>query len=267
MSEQNFQNQPNMPVAESGQTSAATMSMPETLTSIFFEPERVFESLRERPRFLVAAIICIAAFMSFNFTFFQRIGFENVIRAEMEANPQAAQLSQEQKDKSLEFQTKPAFKAVRLLSPILVFAIFFAAGAALYLLGAIAMGGRMNFKQAVSVWTYASLPPTLLMMLINFVLLFVAPPEDDLSIMRGARRGLVHANLGLLVDASASPVLSTMLGSFDVLSFYGLFLGALGLRKVARMSAGAAWGAVIALWIVGMLLKVGIAAVTKTPMA
>ncbi len=46
MSEQNFQTQPDTPVAESGQPGAATMSTPETLMSIFFEPGRTFEALR-----------------------------------------------------------------------------------------------------------------------------------------------------------------------------------------------------------------------------
>ncbi len=248
-------------------SSDATMSTPQTITGVFFEPGRTFESLRERPRFLAAAIICVAAYMLFNITYFQRVGFETVIRAETESNQRSATATPEQKEQGIEFQLKPAFKAFRLLSPILGFAIFFAAGAGLYLLGATAMGGRMNFKQALSVWTYSSLPPTVLMMLINFVLLFAAPPDDDINIARGARRGLVHANLGFLVDPSASPVLTTMLGSFDVFTIYGLFLAALGLRKVGRMSAGAAWGTALALWLVGLILRVGFAAITKSPMA
>jgi hypothetical protein len=246
---------------------APAMSTAATISGIFFEPTPVFDSLRERPRFLVAAIICLAAFMIFNITYFQRLGFETVIRAETESNPRAASATPEQKEQGIEFQLKPAFKAFRLLSPILGFAIFFAAGAALYLLGAIAMGGRLNYKQALSVWVYSSLPPTVVMMVINFVLLFVALPDDDMGIARGARRGLVHANLGMLVDPSASPVLSTVLGSFDLFSFYGLFLGALGLRRVGRMSAGAAWGAVLALWLVGLLMRVVFASITKTPMS
>ncbi|MFN2454071.1 MAG: YIP1 family protein [Pyrinomonadaceae bacterium] len=245
----------------------AAMSTPETIAGIYFEPGRTFEALRERPRFLVAAIICIAAFMLFNITYFQRIGFETVIRAETDANPRLEGIAPEQKDRAIESQLKPAFKAFRLLSPILGFAVFFAAGAGLYLLGAIAVGGRLNYKQALSVWTYSSLPPTVLMMLINFVLLFAAPPEDDISIARGARRGLAHANLGFLVDPAASPVLTTVLGSFDIFTAYGIFLAAIGLRKVGRLSTGAAWGTALALWLVGLILRVGLSAVMKTPMA
>ena len=45
------------PPPPASETDAATMSTPETLTGIFFEPSRVFEALRQRPRFLAAGII------------------------------------------------------------------------------------------------------------------------------------------------------------------------------------------------------------------
>jgi len=243
-----------------------TMSMPATIAGIFLEPTNVFESLRERPRVLAAIIICIAAFMLFNITYFQHLGFETVIRAQTESNPRAASAPPEQKEQAIEIQLTPAVKAIRLLSPILLFTILFTAGAALYLLGAIVLGGNLNYKQALAVWAYSSLPPAVLVMLVNFVLLFVAPPDGDLEIARGSRRGLVHANLGMFIDSGASPVLGTLFGAFDIFSFYGLFLGALGLRKVGRMSTGAAWATVISLWVIGLLLRTLYAAFTQTPM-
>jgi hypothetical protein len=204
--------------------------------------------------------------MLFNITYFQKLGFEEVIRAQTEASPRAASASPEQKEQAIEVQIKPIAKALRLLSPILIYAVLFSAGAALYLLGAILMGGQLNYKQSLAVWAYSSLPPAVLIMVVNFVLLFVAPPDGDLEIARGSRRGLVHANLGMFVDSGSSPVLATVLGAFDIFSFLGLFLGALGLRKVGRMSTGAAWATVVSLWVIGILLRMLYAAVTQTAM-
>lgn len=254
------------PVSEKPSGGAPTMSTPATLTGIFFEPSAVFESLRERPRFLVATIICIVAFMLFNITYFQKIGFETVIRAQTEASPRSASATTEQKEQAIDIQLKPAVKAIRLLSPILIFAVLFSGGAALYLFGAILMGGKLSYKQALSVWAYSSLPPAVLIMVVNFVLLFVAPPDGAMEIARGSRRGLVHANLGMLVDSAASPVLATTLGAFDIFGFLGLFLAALGLRKVGRMSTGGAWMTVILLWGIGLVLRMVYAAFTQTPM-
>jgi hypothetical protein len=242
------------------------MSALATITGIFFEPATVFTSMRERPRFLVAMIVCIAAFMLFNITYFRRLGFETVIRAQTESNPRAASVTPEEKEEAIQFQLKPIVMAVRLLAPIVVLTFFFTAGAVLYLMGAALMGGQLSYKRALSVWAYSSLPPAVFIMLVNFVLLLVALPDDDLGITRGSRRGLVHANLGVLLDPKTWPVLGTALAGFDIFTFYGLFLGALGLRKVGRMSTGAAWGTVISLWLIGLLLKVGYAAVTGTGM-
>ncbi len=80
-------------------------------------------------------------------------------------------------------------------------------------------------------------------------------------------RGLVHANLSLFVDASSAPVLATALGAIDVFAIYGLILAALGLRKVARMSSGAAWTIVVVLWVIGVILKVAFAAISGSAFA
>jgi hypothetical protein len=57
------------------------------------------------------------------------------------------------------------------------------------------------------------------------------------------------------------------LGVIDVFGIYGLFLAAIGLRKTGKMSAGSAWGIVIAIWLIGVILRVAIAAIRGVPMA
>jgi hypothetical protein len=59
----------------------------------------------------------------------------------------------------------------------------------------------------------------------------------------------------------ASKILVAVLSQFALLRFYGIFLAALGLRKVAKISSTQAWGVVIALWAIGALLRIGSAAI------
>jgi hypothetical protein len=40
-----------------------------------------------------------------------------------------------------------------------------------------------------------------------------------------------------------------------------MFLAAIGLRKVAKLSSGSAWGIVIGLWVIGAILKIAGAAI------
>jgi hypothetical protein len=238
------------------------MTTAQTLTGIFLEPGRTFESLRARPRFLAAALITAVLTCLFTTVFFQRAGYENVMRAAIENSPRADQMSPEQKDAALKIYMNPVVKAINYVSPLIAITIIYAAGAALYLLGVMLMGRSMSYAQALSVWTYSSFAPTLLTILVSLILIFLKS-QDELETMQPGR-SLARANLGILVDPKASPVLAAALGSFDIFIFFGLFLAALGLRKVARLSSGAAWAIVIGLWFIGLVLKVALAAATGT---
>jgi len=252
---------PPPPQPPSEATDGAAMSTPQTLAGIFFEPSRVFESLRERPRFLAAAIISTIALLAFTTLFLQRVGYERMVNEEINSSPRAEQMTPEQKEQALRIQTSPVVKAIRYFAPILVVAIIIAAGAALYLLGSMLMGRQLRYKQSLAVWTYSGMPPIVVSMLLNIVLLFLKSP-DDYDIVHASRRGLVQANLGILMDAKAAPVMGTLLSSIDLFAFYGLFLAALGLKKVGKMSSGAAWGIVLTIWIIGVIVRCAFAGIT-----
>lgn len=240
------------------------MSTPETLTGIFFEPSRVFEALRARPRFLVATLVMIAAILLFTSLFINKIGYENIVRAAIENNPRVAELPADQKDQIIRQQTGPVFQALAYVAPIVGPFIILFAGAALYLLGTMMMAKSISYKQALAVWAYSSLPPVLLSTLLNIVLLFIKPLDD--ADIANARGGLVHANLGLLVNAKTSPALATALGAVDVFAIYGLFLAALGLRKVGKLSSGTAWTIVLVIWLLFVIIRVGFASISGTAM-
>ena len=257
---QGFQPPPPPPLPVAPAAPADTMSTPQTLTGIFFEPGRVFESLRHRPRFLVAALVIVIAFFAYYISYIQKVGYENLITAELNSGTRGQQMSAEDRERSIHVQMNPAIKALRYGGPIITLALFFSIGGALYLLGVMLVGKSLTYKQALSVWTYSSLPPTLLIMLLNIILLFIRTPDDDLGIVRG-QGGLVHANPGLFIDGHAAPMLASAAAGFDLFAFYGLFLAALGLRKVGRLSSGSAWGIALGLWLLGMILKITFAAI------
>jgi len=237
-----------------------TMSTGETITGIFFEPGRVFESMRERPRFLIAGVIIAVAIMVFTTLFFQRVGYDRVVREGAENSSRFQQLTPEQQEQQLRIQSSPIVKAIYFVLPLLFTAIILAAGGALYLLGSMLMAKQITYKQALAVWSYASLPPITISMLLNVVLLFLKSP-DDYDIVSAQRHGLVKANLGWLADPKSSPMLATALGSIDLFAFYGLFLAAIGLRKVGKMSSGSAWGIVLTFWAIFLVLRIAMAGI------
>ncbi|HEY0366249.1 MAG TPA: Yip1 family protein [Pyrinomonadaceae bacterium] len=225
------------------------MSTAETLTGIFFEPSRTFESLRARPRFLAAGLILLALACVTTAVVFMRVDMGQYIRDKIERSPNAAQASEAQKDMQVRVGKTIAMVAIPLAVPIII-----AAGAALYMLGVMAFGGAISYMKAVSVWTYSSLPPSVLGSLIAILVLFLKSP-DSIDPERVA-----VTNPGALLGEESSKVLIAALSQLDVLRFYGLFLAALGLRKVAKLSSGQAWGVVISLFAIAALLRIGQAA-------
>jgi hypothetical protein len=228
------------------------MSTAQTLTSIFLEPGETFKALRVRPRFLIAGLITVVIFMAYYTTFVWRVGSETIVRAQIQSRTPDA--SPEQIDQALRIQNSPIVKVITYAVFPVMFAIIFAAGAGLYLLGTTLMGKSMTFKQALSVWVYSSYPPTVVYALVNILVLFLKSPDDiDPTALNS---GVARANLSLLLDPKTQPVLSTILGSFDLIAFYGLFLAALGLRTMAKLSSGSAWAIVLTIWLVGIILRV-----------
>ncbi|MGH9943370.1 MAG: YIP1 family protein [Pyrinomonadaceae bacterium] len=241
------------------------MSTPETLANIFFEPGRTFEALRARPRFLIATLLMAVVATIFIVVFFTKINYADMVRASIEDSPRADQMTDEQKEQAIEMQSKPFVKAIWYASPLIGSFLVLAVGAGIYLLGVMAMGKQMSYGQALAVWAYSSFPPFLLVTLANIIMLYVSPP--DVSEAATAARGLIHANLGVLVNRTEQPVLATALGQFDLFKIYGLFLAAIGLRKVARLSAGSAWTVVIVITLIGAAAALIFAAVSGQAMA
>ena len=238
---------------------APAMSLGATLSGIFFEPGRTFEALRARPRFLVVGLILTALTLLFSVLFFQKYGFDAIMRAVLEAQPGMDPAARE---KALEFYRGPAGKAMMWVLPLLGVPLTIAAGAGLYLLGTVAMGKAMKYSQALSVWVYASLPPVLLLTLANTLVLFLKPLDRDELGAVAQRGSLVQASPAILLSATEHPILTTLLGSLNVFEIYGLLLAAIGLQKVAKLSKGTAWGIVIFFYLLKVLATVGKAAIS-----
>lgn len=243
---------------------ASSLSATETVTKIFFEPARVFESFRERPRFLFAAILIAAVIFAFSILFVKRAGYENIVRAKLEAL-QTAGLSEVEKEQIIQIQSRPSLEALSYASSTFNVFLMLFAGAFLYQVGSMATTRTVSYRQALAVWTYSSLPSTLVMTLLSILLLLMTP-VDQLEPLKGGRSAFVHANLGVLVHASEHPILSTTLGAVDLFVLYGLILAALGLQKVARMSSTTAWGIVLTIWICSVAVRGLITAYTGLPL-
>jgi len=132
--------------------------------------------------------------------------------------------------------------------------------AALYLLGVMIFGGRINFWQALAVYFYASLPVMVIQKLVSLIILYIKAPADVHPML--GQEGLLQDNLGVLFNPAENPVLFVAASVIGVLSFYGLWLRAKGLQHGGeKVGSTAAWGATLMVWILYVLFGLILAAI------
>jgi hypothetical protein len=246
---QQWQPPPPPPLSEAPEA-GPEMSTPATLTGIFFEPGRVFESFRSRPKFLVAGLILLILTIGVTALLYQRVDMGQYIRDKIEKSPRSANLPDDQKEMQIKFGKIVGMVAFPASVPVWI-----AGGAALYLLGVMAFGGSIGYKKSLAVWTYSSLPPAILGTIVAVLVLFLKT-ADQID-----PEHLLVTNPGAFMGSESSPVLVNVLSNFDLLRFYGLFLAAIGLRKVAKISSGSAWAIVIGFFLIRAILGISSAAI------
>ncbi len=255
---------PPIPEQINAEDTTPQMSEAATLGSIFFEPGKTFEDLRRKPRFILATLIMIVLVTTFSFLLANKIGEEGIRRfaeEQIEKSPQAATMKAEQKQQAVEINMT-VFRVIRYLLPLFII-LGFAVGGFLYWLAIKAMGGSASFLHAVSIWVYASFPPTVVAMLANILILFLKS-ADDIDFAEG-QRGLLHENPSFFIDGKTMPVLATVLGTFDLFLIWGWILAAIGLQKVGKLSGASAWTIVLIITLIGLAFRVISALFTGNP--
>jgi len=235
-----------------------------TLGTIFFEPGRTFEDLKRKPRFIMAAVIIALLVTAYSIGLQYKIGqagLRSFIAEQIDKSPRSSGLSAEQKANAIDLQMKIS-SYTRFALPIFVL-IFLVIGGLFYWGGAKAFGGNGGFLHALSVFIYSSLPPAVVGTIANFIVMAIKSADDiDLAV---SQRSLVNANPGFLVDGHSSPVLATVLATFDVFAIWGWILAAIGLRLVFRLSSGSSWAVVIIIALIGVAFRVISALLSGNP--
>jgi len=231
------------------------MSEVATLGNIFFEPGRTFEDLRRKPRFILALVVIALLSTMYTFGLYYKVGDAGIrqfITEQIEKSPQAGSMSSEQKAGAVSMQMTIS-KVARYAWPLII-AIIMLIGGLFYWAGAKAFGGTGTFLHAWSVFLYSSIPPTVIGMIANMIVL-VFKSVDDID-YAASQRGVIHASPAMLLDGKAMPVLTTVVGTLDLFMIWGWILAAIGLRITNRLSSGSAWAVVIIFALLSTLLRV-----------
>ena len=239
------------------------MSPFERIAGLFYQPSEVFRNLRAHPRWLTALLIMTLCSFIYSTAFTQRITPERIVGHTSQKLVESGWMDEKQAAEMKEQGIADAKNPVRVWGGVVnqfVFGfVLMAVMAGLILLGVLAFGGRINLWQALAVAVHAALPIVVIRKLLSLLLLYLKSP-DDLHPTLNAE-GLVQDNLGVLFSAGEHPILFVAASMLGVLSFYGLWLLATGLKHGGeRVSSTTAWSIAIIFWVIGLLLGVGMAA-------
>ncbi|HEV7903337.1 MAG TPA: YIP1 family protein [Pyrinomonadaceae bacterium] len=256
-----------IPRTPAGSDAPAPMSEAEKITSIFYEPARVFQELRVRPYWGTAFLVVALSIAVFQLAYTQRIGAETIALATIDKTIEGgfipAERAGEIRENAAEAARAPFAKVGGALNGIVFTFVFMAILAGLYMLGVLVSGARIKFWQSLSVVVYAALPVVVLQNLISLLLLYIKSP-DDIDPIKG-QRGLAHADLGVLFNPAEHPYLFVLGSSLGLFTLYGIWLTASGLRHAGeKVTSGTAWSIALGLWLVTVLLGLGAAALFPT---
>jgi hypothetical protein len=219
------------------------------IPGVLIAPRRTFGAIAERPTALVALVAATLLGAAVIYISFGKIAPEELLRS-VEASGRTL---------------PPELDAVRLhrfslwstvIGVLLASPLVTVVAAALFLAGIRLGGGDLDYRRALSVTVHGLLP----LALAGLLTLPVILARESVGIEELQGGTLLLSSLGAFAPEDAGPALTALLTSVDLFSIWSLALLVLGFRIVARVSRGAAAVAVGTVWVLGVLLKVGLAA-------
>jgi hypothetical protein len=233
----------------------APMSEFGRLLGIIIEPRPAFQDIAQRPRWIVPVAIMLLVGLAFSFAMSSHIGWERIVRQQMESSGQLQNVPADQRDRQIEMGIKMApifgYAAPAVAVPVI---LLISAGAAM-LFTNLVFGAGLAFKQIFAVCSYASLVGIIKSLELLAVMLLKDPADFD------PQQGTIF-DLGFYVASSAPKWLASLAGSIDLFTIWAMLLTATGLSAASRrLSWGKGLTAAMVPWLVWVVLKVGWAAI------
>ncbi len=223
---------------------------------VLFSPGETFKEIGLAPRILIPFILLAVLAGAVNFAVTNRIGYDNIVRKQMESMVNAGWIPADQAEEQIKQATTgtrgtigkiqgPVFGAIGFLVGMLVIA-------GIFKLFTMMMGSSNNFKPVLSVVCYAYLAIALIQMTVTVISVYLKNPEDiDLY-------NPVSSNLGAILTMSGaglSKFVTSLASWIDVFGIWRIVLLAIGCAAVTpKMKPGTAAIPHIILYCLGALI-------------
>jgi hypothetical protein len=213
-----------------------------SIIEVFYQPGKLFESLRERPSaWVFPLLVDILVLVASVAVLVNLVGIESMMRQRL----QNTNMSPEQMQTALQRMNSPAAGYFTYASAALGGVVSIVAVAGLLMIFAMMAQQKPKFGSMLSMVSLAFLPYRVIAGVMTTLVLIASPDRTSLDFTN-----LLATNIGAFVDkATTSKGLYSVLSSIDLLSFLAIGMLAYGFSKVTRASFASGLAAVLTLWI------------------
>jgi len=229
------------------------------IPGVIFSPKPTFESIVERPTWILPLILLCVVSVTVVFVFGQRVGWRGFMERQNQTNArlqkQMESMTPDEREKMLETQTKYAavFGYVGVVFATFIGALLVAAVllAAFNVIG----GGKIGFTTSLGIVAHAWVPGIIAGLLGILIIFLKDPSTVDIQ-------HLVATNAGAFLSDDAPKWQESLLSSLDLFVFWYLILMSIGYSATdpKKISFGKAFGTVVGVWLLYVIVKVGFTA-------
>ena len=221
-------------------------------------PSRTFESIREKPSWVVPLIVLLLLSLGVGLAMDGRIDPTEMARVMLERvgmdpSPEQLEAMKKQSEEQPSW-AKPAGQAVSLVG----LTAFYLALAAVFMGIFRLSGSEISFRQSFATTLHGILPLAVAYLL-NIPLILSRTEVRAEEMLAG---GVLVSSPRLLAPED-SPVVASLLGSLDFFVIWAVVLLIIGFRHVARVSTATAAAAVLVPWGLWVLGKAGFVAIVN----
>ena len=237
-----------------GDPAAQGPTLFDSLVGIFLDPSTTFQRIKHRPVWLIPCLMLVLISLGSSYLIVERIGYENLVRVQIEQSPFTSDMSREERQAAIEGALESTAVRFMAMSGPILFPLVLLLAAGILILILMILGHSPGFSRLFSVTVHSFWAYSVVAHILALAVIYLAQDPASLD-----PRKLVQSHLGVLVDQTESPVLFTLAASFDLLTFYNLFLLSLGVSMICGRRAGFGTGlvAVLVLWALWIIAKTG----------
>lgn len=242
------------PIPASEVPAAPTISPIARIFGVLFSPKSTFEDIVRKPSWLLPVIISTILGLLVSISINQRINWRDFVGQQIDKNPQAAQLSSEQKEQRIETGAKFAPISTYVFGTLgPVFAVLIVS---LMMWGAYSLLGGIstNFSTAMGITAHAFMTSIVSSPL--FILILFLKPYGTADL-----ENPLATNLAVFLPDDSAKWLVALGKSLDIFVFWILILLAVGFAAVnpKKLKGATPFAIAFGVWAIFVVLRVGVA--------